>query len=130
MKYSEKDMIKNLDNQDLIQAVWEKGLVVEGYNPDLYRKDAGGAWIARDAYADRNREFGWEIDHIFPKAKGGDNHFFNLRPMNWNNNVSKGDDYPKYTAAVTSKDNKNVVTNTPCEVNATIQQKISSEYGS
>ena len=49
--------IQDLNTPESIQAVWEKGIVVEGYNKDLYRQDFGGAWIARDAYGDREREF-------------------------------------------------------------------------
>lgn len=94
----------------------------------MYRKDAGGAWIARDAYGDISRELGWEIDHIYPTDKGGDNHFINLRPMNWRNNRSKNNDYPQYIAAVTSKDNKNILENTSCKVNKDLQKRLQELY--
>jgi hypothetical protein len=32
----------------VVQAVWEKGAVVPGADPEQWRKDACGAWIARD----------------------------------------------------------------------------------
>ena len=32
----------------------------------------------------------------------------NLRPLNWKNNESKGNDYPSYQAKITSDGNKNV----------------------
>lgn len=126
--YNDKDIINNLNDEDVIQAVWEKGIVVEGYNSSLYRQDAAGAWMARDAYADKNRELGWEIDHIYPQSKGGINHFLNLRPMNWKNNLSKSDNFPDYTAAVTAKDNKNVTTNSSCKVNEDLQLKLKNIY--
>lgn len=126
--YSDNDIINNMNDPDLIQGVWEKGIVVEGYNPSLFRQDAAGAWMARDAYADKNRDLGWEIDHVYPKSKGGGNQFVNLRPMNWKNNLSKSDNFPDYTAAVTAKDNKNVDKYTSCKVNEDLQLKLKKIY--
>lgn len=38
-------------------------------------------------------EFGWEIGHVTPKAKGGTDDISNLRPLQWLNNRSrKGDE--------------------------------------
>lgn len=122
------DYIQDLNAPESIQAVWEKGIVVDGYDPDLYRQDFGGAWIARDAYGDREREFGWEIDHVFPIDKGGDNNLLNLRPMNWKNNVSKGNDYPVYWTNVIAQDNKNIEKRVRCTVNASLQQKLEELY--
>lgn len=73
---------------EMIQAVWEKGFVVSGYDPDIYRKDQCGAWIKRDMYGNRQNSFGWEIDHISP---GGEDILSNLRPLQWQNNVDKSD---------------------------------------
>ena len=72
------DYIEDLHNPDIIQSIWEKGIVVDGYNENLYRQDAGGAWISREAYNAVDRDMGWEIDHIYPVCKGGQNHFVNL----------------------------------------------------
>lgn len=126
--YNDNDYIENLNDPEVVQAIWEKGIIVEGYNESMYRKDSGGAWIARDAYADTSRDLGWEIDHVYPVSKGGDNCFVNLRPMNWRNNRSKSDDYPKYVAAVTSKDNKNVFEDTYCKVANDLQSKLEEKY--
>lgn len=126
--YTDYEIIKDLNDPDVVQAVWEKGIIVDGYNSSLYRQDFGGAWIARDAYGDKNRELGWEIDHVYPISKGGKNHFINLRPMNWRNNLSKSDSYPHYIAAVTAKENKNIVENTPCKVSDDLQMKIRKLY--
>ena len=38
----------------LKQKVWEKGQIVDGFNPDMYRKDPCGAWIAWDKYGIRD----------------------------------------------------------------------------
>ncbi len=53
----------------LKRKVWQKGQAVEGFNPDLYRKDPCGAWIVWDKYGVQDSIYGWEIDHIYPKSK-------------------------------------------------------------
>lgn len=126
--YDDYEYIKSLQDPNVIQAIWEKGIIVEGYNSSLYRKDAAGAWIARDAFGDTSRDLGWEIDHVYPESLGGDNHFVNLRPMNWKNNRSKSDQYPQYIAAVISKDNKNIVKETSCKVSDNLQSKLKKIY--
>ena len=75
-------------NNDVINAVWRKGRAVSGNNPNVWRKDRCGAWIRRTQYGNRDSEYGWEIDHINPR--GSDN-LSNLQPLQWENNVRKGD---------------------------------------
>ena len=120
--------ILNLADNETIDYVWEKGLVVDGYNPELYRKDYSGAWISRKAYGDRESVLGWEIDHVYPTSKGGTNEDVNLRPINWRNNISKGDSYPEYIAEVVSDGNKNVVKETSCTVGKALQAKLKELY--
>lgn len=98
----------NLEEESTINYVWQKGLKVDGYDPDIYRQDYSGAWISRNAYGDRDSILGWEIDHVYPVAKGGTDEDINLRPINCRNNISKGDSYPEYIASVTSEDNRNI----------------------
>ncbi len=85
-----------------IQAVWEKARICkEGWNGRFateWRVDIAGAWIRRSGYG-KQENFGWEIDHINPN--GGDN-IENLQPLYWENNSSKGDNYPTYETAFTS----------------------------
>ena len=40
--------------------------------------------------------------------KGGDSNIYNLRPMHWENNRSKSDDYPHYDSAGCAKDDSNI----------------------
>ena len=72
-----------------IQKVWEKGRIVPGNDPNVWRKDQCGAWICRSYYGNRNSQYGWEIDHIRPESNGGGDELSNLRPLQWANNVDR-----------------------------------------
>ena len=87
-------------NDDIITKIWEKALIVEGVDRNFFRKDACGAWIAKEKYGDVSNALGWEIDHVYPIQLGGKDDDINLRPMNWQNNRSKSVDYPSYYSAV------------------------------
>ena len=112
-----------------IQSVWEQGRIIPNYNPDLFRQDVAGAWIIREQYGNTDSMYGWEIEHIYPQALGGTDELFNVRPMQWKNNRSKGDNYPQYMAKVTSRENQNVEVDTPCVVSQAKQKEISDFYG-
>jgi len=83
-----------------IEAVWQRG------TPDSYqgfRKDVCGASMHRTKYG-KQEQWGWEIDYIMPVSKGGTDDLSNLRPLQWENNRAKGDNYPDsaWTCKVTS----------------------------
>lgn len=113
---------------DTIENVWSKGMTVDGYDKDLIRKDCCGAWIMREAYGNREDDFGWEIDHVYPKSRGGDDNLDNLRPMQWQNNDSKQDDYPTYNASIKASGVSNVVDECLYTVNNSLQEKLESLY--
>ena len=125
----------NLTNQ-LKLSVWQKGQIVDGFNPELYRKDPCGAWIVWDKYGIRDSLYGWEIDHIFPQSKLEDMGFSasliddlrNLRPMQHSDNESKCDDYPSYMAAVTSDGKKNIYKETSLTVNEATRKVLAELY--
>jgi hypothetical protein len=99
-------MSGNFD-KSYIDQVWNKGIIVKGYDEALFRKDCCGAWIVKNEYG-KQSPFGWEIDHVYPQVKGGDDNIINLRPMHWENNRSKSDDYPHYDSAICAKEDTNI----------------------
>ena len=124
-------------SDDLLNELWEKANPVDGYDSTLVRKDPCGAWIQRDKYNDRDSDFGWEVDHVYPQAllkeKGADldeiDNIANLRAFNWHKKVSKGLYYTVYHIAVKSEDDKNVVADDEFKVNKNRQEEIKRIYG-
>lgn len=122
---------------DLKRSVWKKGREVEGFNPNLIRKDACGAWIKYDDFRNRESIYGWEIDHVFPEAILKERQVSqeeidaeeNLRPLNWVNNDSKGRDYPVYHASLKAEGEKNVRGDYEFEVNIELQKKLNNLFG-
>lgn len=103
--------------KDELDIIWNKAYAVDGYDEQVYRKDACGAWIQRDKYGKRDSAFGWEIDRIKPLDKiledNGSRELFdsdlNKRPLHWMNVTSKGRDYPQYTSTVEADGERNVL---------------------
>ena len=124
-------------SEETIEAVWKKGRKIDGKDPDVYRLDAAGAIIKKDNRR-VNTQYGWEIDHIFPKAKLRDkgipeskwDDLVNLRPLQADNNRRKGDDYPDYySEKEMNKDTFKNVTNIKAKtVNETVQAEIKKHY--
>ena len=73
--------------------VWEKGKIVRGRNPSLYRKDYLGHLIYWSSYG-QNTLMGWEIDHVNPKNNGGSESIRNEQPLQTRANRKKSDKYP------------------------------------
>lgn len=115
-------------DKETIQIVWGKAKKVDGFDPDMFRKDPCGAWMVFNKYGLRDNPYGWEIDHVYPVSSGGDDSLRNLRAMHWRNNASKGDDYPSYIARVTSDGNKNKECYTSHIVNASLRAFIKQKY--
>ena len=92
-------------SEEIIMKVWNKGHIVNGFNEKKYRTDHAGAWMSFDQYGKTN-DFGWEIDHRNPIANGGSDQLGNLHPLQWENNRTKGDDYPQFKTSISSEGNK------------------------
>ena len=116
-------------NEELINKIWKKGRPVDGVDSSKFRKDACGAWIARNKFGNRDSDFGWGIDHIYPRSMGGDDNPDNLRPLNTQNIVSKADSYPSYVASFTSKGQNNIRKLQTKVVNRSKQEILKNLYG-
>ena len=78
-------------SKDMKCRVWNKAERVRGKDPDLYRQDPYGNLMYYPSYGKFSR-YGWEIDHIKPKSKGGFDTVRNLQALNTQVNRSKGSD--------------------------------------
>jgi len=76
------------------ETAWNNASKVRDKNPEAWRKDPYGNLIRRGSYG-TNGEFGWEVDHIKPKSKGGSGSTKNIQALNTNKNRSLGNKYPK-----------------------------------
>lgn len=81
------------NSESVKDEVWNKASTIHGKNPDVYRKDSCGNTIKYGSYGTKG-EYGWEIDHKHPVAKGGSDTIRNLQPLHWEENKRKSDKYP------------------------------------
>lgn len=78
------------------RMVWEKAQTISGRDPNEFRVDVCGALMRWSQYGVTVKNgTGWEIDHIKPVARGGDDSIQNLQALHWENNRYKGDMYPQ-----------------------------------
>lgn len=120
---------------ELKKRVWGQAREADGYDKQKVRLDACNAFMIYDDY-DKQGLYGWQIDHVCPVSMLEELGYTeteidneqNLRAMHWRNNLSKSDDYPSYTAVVTSDGDRNVEREESKIVNASRQQKLKSLY--
>ncbi|MDY3853136.1 MAG: HNH endonuclease signature motif containing protein [Prevotella sp.] len=87
--------------------VWELATKVDGYDPDIWRKDFAGAWLRKDSYG-MHTKYGWEVDHLRPLSKGGTNDLSNLTALHWQNDQTKGANWPEFKTSLTADGNRNI----------------------
>lgn len=115
-------------SEEQIQNAWNRASAVDGYDKSRFRKDACGAWIQRSEYGNHNSQYGWDIDHVCPKSLGGGDEFINLRPMQWQNNLSKADDFPYYFSAVIANGRTNEGKKVQFRVNDDLYELLKRKY--
>ena len=72
------------------QQVWEKGKIINGKDPFIYRMDDYGKIIQYSEHGNRQSPYGWEIDHIIPQALDGSDSLSNLRLLHFRRNAQFG----------------------------------------
>jgi hypothetical protein len=61
--------------------VWNRGRRIPGKDPFFIRADDFGNEIHRSDCGNRFSRFGWIVDYIRPRASGGTDDIWNLRPL-------------------------------------------------
>lgn len=117
-----------LPDDERRRIAWQYTTIVDGYDPNMYRKDSCGAWIRWDMYGRQDNIFGWEVDHIYPQQRGGDDNPKNLRALQHQNNASKGNDYPSYEAVVIAQNNTNIESHQNLIVNEAKRKELAQIY--
>lgn len=114
-------------DETIRRQIWDKARTIKDLDPKDFRLDPCGAIIAWHQYGSQT-QYGWVIDHIYPRRKGGDDNPENLRVMQWENNISKGDDYPLYYRKVTSNGASNVDNRKQFIVNRDLRKTLAALY--
>ena len=80
-------------NHETAMRLWTKN-----FGRTTKAMDFAGREIYKGAYNDRNSEYGWNVDHIYPESKGGKTADYNLICCNIRTNDEKADSFPIFNA--------------------------------
>lgn len=85
---------KRMDiNRETAMALWTKR-----YGKTVRVKDFSGREMDKGSYDNRNSKYGWNLDHILPKSKGGKDTESNLICVHIETNDEKADKFPVFNA--------------------------------
>ena len=85
---------KRMDiNRETAMALWTKR-----YGKAIRVKDFSGREIDKGSYDNRNSKYGWNLDHILPKSRGGKDTESNLICVHIETNDEKADKFPVFSA--------------------------------
>ena len=76
-------------DENIVQQVWEKGKVIDGNSPAIWREDSYGFFMKRQYYGDKSSRYGWDIGYVKPLSGGEGNNINNLQPLQWENKSRK-----------------------------------------
>ena len=77
-------------SEDCKDKLWNKATIIAGKDKNKVRKDVYEHIIHYNSYGKQTR-YGWQIDHIKPKSKGGSDDILNLQALSSNINNKKSD---------------------------------------
>ena len=80
-------------NRETAMRLWNKT-----FGKETSAQDFTGRKIVKGAYNDRNSEFAWNVDHIYPQSKGGATNDSNLIVCHVLTNDEKANKFPCFTA--------------------------------
>ena len=80
-------------NRETAMRLWNKT-----FGKETSVHDFTGRKIVKGAYNDRNSEFAWNVDHIYPQSKGGATNDSNLIVCHVLTNDEKANKFPCFTA--------------------------------
>lgn len=80
-------------NRETAMRLWNKT-----FGKETSAHDFTGRKIVKGAYNDRNSEFAWNVDHIYPQSKGGATNDSNLIVCHILTNDEKANKFPCFTA--------------------------------
>ena len=80
-------------NHETAMRLW-----IKNFGRTTKAMDFAGREIYKGAYNDRNSEYGWNVDHIYPESKGGKTADHNLICCSIKTNDEKADSFPTFNA--------------------------------
>ena len=77
--------------KEVLWQIWQKSTPPPPpWDESEWRLDAFHALMRWSKYG-KQAKYGWEVDHIIPRSRGGGSDMANLRPMHWMNNGARPD---------------------------------------